>query len=68
MFLMGLRILNSLVASRNVHKRMLEFAALHQIKPIIETFPMTEEGIEEALDKLDKGNVRYRGVLIPQTA
>lgn len=45
---------------------MLAFAALHGIKPIIEEFPMTEKGIEEAFDKLGKGDMRYRGVFIPQ--
>jgi D-arabinose 1-dehydrogenase-like Zn-dependent alcohol dehydrogenase len=45
---------------------MLKFAAFHGIKPVIETFPMTEEGIEEALHKLDEGKVRYRGVLVAE--
>ena len=62
----GHRIQGSVVASRYVHKRMLAFAALHGIKPIIEEFPMTEKGIEEAMDKLNSGNMRYRGVFIPQ--
>jgi hypothetical protein len=29
-------------------------------------FPMTEEGIEEAMSTLRDGNMRYRGVLKPQ--
>ncbi len=41
--------------------RMLEFAARHKIKPIIETFAM--EKVNEALDKLRSGDVRYRIVL-----
>jgi len=45
---------------------MLEFAALHKIEPIIEKFPMTEQGINEAMDKLGEGNIRYRGVFIAQ--
>ncbi|KAH7119378.1 chaperonin 10-like protein [Dactylonectria estremocensis] len=62
----GIRIQGSLVASRAVHREMLAFAALHRIKPVIEKFPMTEEGILEALDKLESGRVQYRAVLIPQ--
>ncbi|KAF2764860.1 GroES-like protein [Teratosphaeria nubilosa] len=62
----GLRVQGSVVASRYVHNRMLEFAAFHKITPILEKFPMTEEGIEQAMTKLDKGDMRYRAVLIPQ--
>lgn len=60
----GLRIQGVLVAARNVHNKMLQFAAFHGIKPIIETFPLSVEGIEEAMEKLKKGQVRYRGVLV----
>ena len=60
----GLRIQGSLVAARQVHREMLEFAAVHGIRPIIEEFPMGEKGIEEAFAKLEKGSMRYRGVLV----
>lgn len=66
MLLQGLRIQGSIVATRTVHREMLAFAALHGIRPVNEEFPMTEEGIAEAMDKLDKGNVTYRAVLVPQ--
>lgn len=56
----------SVVASRYVHRRALEFAALHKIQPIIEKFPLTAEGLEQAMDKLADGSMRYRGVLIPE--
>lgn len=62
----GLTVQGSIVASRYIHNRMLDFAALHNISPIVEKSPMTEEGINEAMDKLDQGNVRYRGVFIAQ--
>ncbi|KAK4152334.1 chaperonin 10-like protein [Chaetomidium leptoderma] len=62
----GISVHGSLVATRTVHREMLAFAAVHGIRPVIETFPMTEEGIKEALDKLDKGKVQYRAVLVPQ--
>jgi len=42
---------------------MLEFAARHGIRPMIEEFPMTVEGITEAMGKLEGGKLRYRAVL-----
>jgi D-arabinose 1-dehydrogenase-like Zn-dependent alcohol dehydrogenase len=54
------------VSARAVHRQMLAFAALHNIKPIVMKFPMSEEGIEEAMGTLRDGKMRYRGVLIPQ--
>ncbi len=65
LILQGISVQGSLVAPRNLHRQMLEFAALHQIKPIVEKFPMTEEGIKQAMDKLDRGEVYYRAVLVP---
>ena len=62
----GITVQGSLVATRTVHREMLAFAAVHGVRPVIQTFPMTEEGIKEALDKLDRGTVQYRAVLVPQ--
>jgi D-arabinose 1-dehydrogenase-like Zn-dependent alcohol dehydrogenase len=64
--LSGLTIQGSLVASRYVQNRMLAFAALHEIKPILEKFPMSEEGINSAIKKLQDGEMRYRGVMLRQ--
>lgn len=44
-------------------QKMLEFAALYNIKPMIQQFPMSVAGIEDAFKKLEAGEVRYRGVL-----
>ena len=66
LLLNGITIQGSLVASRYIHQRMLAFAALHQIKPIIEKFPMSEKGITDAMAKLESGGMTYRGVLVPQ--
>lgn len=66
-FLMGqLRIIGSVVADRQVHKDMLEFAAQHKIQAIIEQFPLNVEGITEAMTKLEAGKMRYRAVLVAQ--
>jgi hypothetical protein len=49
-----------------VHGEMLEFAARHRIRRIVEEFPMTEEGIMECMERLEEGKMRYRGVLVAQ--
>ncbi|KAK8139456.1 putative NADP-dependent alcohol dehydrogenase [Apiospora sp. TS-2023a] len=59
----GLSIQGSVIAPRHLHNEMLQFAALHQIAPVVETFPMSEAGIKEAMDKLEKGQVHFRAVL-----
>ncbi len=41
--------------------RMLEFCARHDIKPVIETFPM--EDVNAAMKHLEEGKARYRIVL-----
>ncbi|KAF2732907.1 GroES-like protein [Polyplosphaeria fusca] len=66
-FLMaGIRIQASIVAARHIHRKMLHFAAQHNIRPIVQEFPMSEEGINKAMQTLNDGHMRYRGVLIPQ--
>ncbi|KAF2030239.1 GroES-like protein [Setomelanomma holmii] len=62
----GITVQGSVVAARSVHRHMLEFAALHEIKPIVMEFPLNEEGIEDAMSTLRDGKMRYRGVLKPQ--
>lgn len=60
----GHRLISSTEASRENHIRMLEFAARHKLKPWIEAFPMSAEGVAEAFEKLEQGGMRYRGVLV----
>ena len=45
---------------------MLEFASKNNVRPLIEEFPMTEEGAAKAFGKLVDGSIRYRGVLVAQ--
>ena len=61
-----LKIQGSLVAARQVHRDMLEFAAHHKSLPMIEKFELNVEGIETAMKKLEDGKMRYRGVLVAQ--
>jgi D-arabinose 1-dehydrogenase-like Zn-dependent alcohol dehydrogenase len=60
----GLKIQGSLVAAREIHREMLKFAAVHDIKPIIEKFPMNVEGVEKAFKRHEEGSMRYQGVLV----
>ncbi|KAG9849451.1 GroES-like protein, partial [Aureobasidium melanogenum] len=59
----GHRIIASTEASRQNHLAMIQFAARHKISPWIERFPMTEDGLKTAFDRLESGEMRYRGVL-----
>lgn len=45
-------------------EQMLRFAAKHGVKPVLEKFPFTLDGISSALKKLEDGGMRYRGVLV----
>jgi alcohol/geraniol dehydrogenase (NADP+) len=49
------------VGSPGTIRKMLEFAALHQIQPQVEVFPMSD--INTAFDHLQSGQARYRIVL-----
>ncbi|KAJ7449048.1 putative NADP-dependent alcohol dehydrogenase C 2 [Mycena galericulata] len=60
----GLVIQGSAVASRATQVKMLDFAAFHNIKPVIECFPMTKAGVEEGMAKLREGRMRYKAVLV----
>lgn len=54
-------ISGSPVGSPVTTAQMLDFAARHQIAPVVETFPMSQ--VNEALDHLRAGKARYRIVL-----
>lgn len=59
-----LTVQGSLVAARQIMRDMLTFSAHHKITPMIEKFPMSEEGITKAMTKLADGGMRYRGVIV----
>ncbi|OPB46031.1 alcohol dehydrogenase [Trichoderma guizhouense] len=61
---LGASIKGSLTASRRTICELLRFASRHGIKPTVMTFPMTEDGVKEAIDTLKNGKMRYRGVLV----
>lgn len=47
---------------------MLNFAARHGVKPVIEEFPMSVDGINAAYEKLENGTIRYRAVMSSEKA
>ncbi|WFD32560.1 alcohol dehydrogenase (NADP(+)) [Malassezia sp. CBS 17886] len=59
----NLKVHGSFVARRLVHRQMLEFAARNNVRPMTEELPMTEAGVNEAFERLEKGDVRFRFVL-----
>ncbi|TVY71367.1 alcohol dehydrogenase [Lachnellula suecica] len=63
-FFDGYQLKSTIVGSRAVHKDMLAFAAHHNIKPTIEKFELSEEGLTQAVDKMQNGSLRYRAVLV----
>ncbi|KAL7931445.1 GroES-like protein [Trichoderma chlorosporum] len=62
----GLRIQGSMIATRQIHREMLDFASRHNIAPVVEEYPLTAAGATEALKTLVNGKMRYRGVLVAQ--
>ena len=60
----NIRLMGSTGAQKWSTEIMMDFAARHGIKPKIEKFPMTQKGITEAMQKLNDGKMRYRGVVV----
>lgn len=56
-----LSVSSSPIGSPSTISQMLEFANLHNIKPVTQMFPFSQ--INEAIDHLRSGNARYRVVL-----
>ncbi len=56
-----LAVSSSPVGSPASIAKMLEFAALHQIEPTVESFHFDQ--VNEAIEKMEKGELRYRAVL-----
>ncbi|CAK3777865.1 alcohol dehydrogenase [Lecanosticta acicola] len=66
----GHRLIASTEASRENHLKMLNFVAGGgggegvRVRPWIEKFEMSEQGVREAFERLESGKMRYRGVLV----
>ncbi|RFU81045.1 alcohol dehydrogenase [Trichoderma arundinaceum] len=62
----GISIQGSAGAPRAQIQKMLDFAVLHGIKPTVMTWPLNTKGVEDAMQTLREGNMRYRGVLVAE--
>jgi D-arabinose 1-dehydrogenase-like Zn-dependent alcohol dehydrogenase len=58
-----LSITGSCSSSMEEIREMLNFVVTHNIRPTIVKFPMSVDGISDALKQLDAGSIRYRAVL-----
>ncbi|KAL9617737.1 MAG: hypothetical protein Q9160_007511 [Pyrenula sp. 1 TL-2023] len=63
MILKELSIHGSCSSTMTQLRAMMDFVALHQIKPIVQEFPFNIEGVTAAFKRLEEGSIRYRGVL-----
>ncbi|KAK5166736.1 uncharacterized protein LTR77_008280 [Saxophila tyrrhenica] len=61
---MGINILGVKVCNRTEYEDMFNFCVRHKIRPTIQEYPMTEEGINEAVEALGEGKVHYRAVVV----
>jgi alcohol dehydrogenase (NADP+) len=59
----GCKIAGSHIGSRPETLAMLKLASEHNIKPWIETIPISKQGCKEAVEKVYKNDVRYRVTL-----
>jgi uncharacterized zinc-type alcohol dehydrogenase-like protein len=57
-------VAGSVVGGRRFMREMLNFAAIHQITPMVETMPLNQ--INEAMDKVAANQARYRIVLVSE--
>lgn len=62
----GIKVQGSFITPRHLHRRMLNFAAYHEIKPVLQKWPLSVEGIMEAFKRLDENSMRYRGVIVAE--
>ncbi len=58
-----IQVCGSVIGSAQDLKETFELADKHQIKPLLEYFPMTTNDINRALKRMVEGKVRFRAVL-----
>ncbi|PTB38539.1 hypothetical protein M441DRAFT_59813 [Trichoderma asperellum CBS 433.97] len=62
----GISIQGSAGAPRAEIQKMLDFAVRNDVKPTIMKWPLTTKGVEDAMQALREGKMRYRGVLVAE--
>jgi D-arabinose 1-dehydrogenase-like Zn-dependent alcohol dehydrogenase len=59
----GLSIVGSAGCYRYEMQTMMDFAARHGVRPQIQKWSMTQQGVTDAMQTLKDGKMRYRGVI-----
>lgn len=59
----GLSIVGSAGCYRHERDTMMAFAARHGVRPQIQKWAMTRQGVSDAMQTLADGKMRYRGVV-----
>ena len=59
----GLSFQGSIIAPRIIHRRMLEFAAFHGVRAMVQQYELDLEGVQTAIDDLKAGKMKYKAVL-----
>jgi D-arabinose 1-dehydrogenase-like Zn-dependent alcohol dehydrogenase len=59
-----LRIIGECSKTAKEMDATLKFAADNGIKPILQKFPFTEDGANDAIKALKNGTIKYRGVIV----
>lgn len=62
--LLGITFGNSALGSIKEIKTMLDLVAKKNLKVWVETIPISEEGVNEVFERMEKGDVRYRFTLV----
>lgn len=62
--LLGVKIGNSGIGSVKEIKTMLDLVAKKNLKIWVETIPISEKGVNEAFERMESGDVRYRFTLV----
>lgn len=60
----GIRILGVKICNRHEYDAMFRFCVRHGVRPMVEEYPMTAAGLNQAIADLKGGNVRYRAVAV----
>lgn len=62
--LMGVSIANSGIGSRSEIMKLLELASEKNIKPWVETVPMSEDNLGKVFKRMDTGDIKYRFTMV----
>jgi D-arabinose 1-dehydrogenase-like Zn-dependent alcohol dehydrogenase len=62
----SLRIQGTVIAPRSTNIDMLKFASDNGIRPIVQQFPLSVQGITKAMDLMKEGKLEYRAIFVAE--